>query len=114
MATTYLSSARLDQIAAAQADFDTHVTLSASDRCRSCGVEGTVRRAAPVGANPCKLRPVASPDAGRRHPDRVRPHMPVEQRREVHAAVLHTVHARGPSYLLSLRANWVERRPVRR
>jgi hypothetical protein len=44
----------------------------------------------------------------------VRPHMPVEQRREVHAAVLHTVHARGPSYLLSLRANWVERRPVRR
>ncbi|MEO3816476.1 hypothetical protein [Plantactinospora sp. B24E8] len=40
MATTYLSSAGLDQIAAAQAGFDAHVTVSASGRCRSCGVEG--------------------------------------------------------------------------
>lgn len=52
--------------------------------------------------------------AANRHPDRVQPHMPVEQRREVLTAVLHTVHARGPSYLLSLRATWVERRPARR
>lgn len=40
MTTTYLGSSGLDQIAAAQADFDAHVTLSASGRCRSCGAEG--------------------------------------------------------------------------
>lgn len=40
MATVYLSSAGLDQVTAAQEEFDTHVPLSASGRCRSCQDEG--------------------------------------------------------------------------
>lgn len=36
MATVYLSNAGLDQVTAAQEEFDAHVTLSASGRCQSC------------------------------------------------------------------------------
>lgn len=38
--TIYLSKTGLDRVAVAQEEFNRHVTLSASGRCRSCGSEG--------------------------------------------------------------------------
>ena len=37
MPTVYLSSAGLDQVAAAQAEFDAHVISSGDGRCITCG-----------------------------------------------------------------------------
>ncbi|MFY1637430.1 zinc ribbon domain-containing protein [Solwaraspora sp. WMMB335] len=48
-----------------------------------------------------------------RHPHLARPHLPVERRREVFAAVLTIVSARGPSGWLSLRTTWTDPTPTR-
>ncbi|WP_326554331.1 zinc ribbon domain-containing protein [Micromonospora sp. NBC_01813] len=52
--------------------------------------------------------------AAARHPDLARPHLPVDQRREVFASLLTVVYARGPSSWLSLRTSWIGRRRRKR